>query len=637
MRVRQQVDWQKMTAYIALVALVVSALLAIVYSGQPLLDRHAFRQTQTALTSYWFVQEGFQLAYQTPVLGPPWSVPFEFPLYQLLVAWLAEALNWPLEPVGRLLSYCFMLAICVPVRSITKDLNLGNTIFYVFVGLMFSSPIYMYWGRTFMIESVALFFSILAIKYFVDIYTKHFSCGRLLALSFCMIVAILQKVTTALPVLAVLGIVVCVIEANNFFVKKDTCWKNLILLGLVGFLLPLLVGALWVVFTDYVKMSNLAGQQFTSSTLREWNWGAIDQRWSSKLLHEVIWSRIFVGNLGGIFGLFLLALPFIYKGENRYALLVIVACGLGLAPLFLFSNLHIVHDYYQFANTIFLIFALALVIGGIVNDRIGALGTVVAMLLVMGASYSSFSSSYFPYVVKQFNSENGVLAIAETLKREVPPGDQFIAFGNKWSSTFGYLSERKSFTVPKRFWQYSDVAAHPEQYVEAGALGAVVSCERERSILRSVLDFAWDNSWKVGVVGGCLLATPKKQAMPDEVSKVHCKGDIDDVKVLGDGDLAMVNISGWSIMYGSKKEIPDSIHVSISGGENYSRIVEALRVPRVNVNRQLGVSEKIFGGYSVLVPGEIPSGEYSVNVVQSKDGRSEYCEYNRQVVIGGKS
>ena len=637
MRLRQQVDWQKMTAYIALVALVVSALLAIVYSGQPLLDRHAFRQTQTALTSYWFVQEGFKLAYQTPVLGPPWSIPFEFPLYQLLVAWLAEALNWPLEPVGRLVSYCFLLAICVPVRSITKRLNLNSAVFYVFVGLVFSSPIYMYWGRTFMIESTALFFSILAIKYFVDIYTDHFSLGRLLVLSTSLVVAVLQKVTTALPVMAMLGIVACTFESRLLLNKIKINWGKLVLLGGLGFFLPLLVGALWVEYTDHVKMNNPAGQQFTSSVLREWNWGTIDQRWSYKLLHEVIWSRIFVGNLGGIFGLFLLALPFVYKGENRYALLVIVACGLGLAPLFLFSNLHIVHDYYQFANAIFLIFALALVIGGIVNDRIGPLGTVVAMLLVMGASYSSFSSSYFPYVVKQFNSENGVLAIAETLKREVPRGDQFIAFGNKWSSTFGYFSERKSFTVPKRFRHYSDVAAHPEQYVEAGALGAVVSCERERSILQGVLDFAWGNSWKVGVVGGCLLATPKKKVFPDEVNKVRCKGKVDDIKVLGDGDRAMVNISGWSTMYGSEKDIPDSIHVSISGGENYSRIFEALRVPRVNVNRQLGVSEKIFSGYSVLVPGVIPSGEYTVNVVQSKGGRSEYCEYNRQVVVGGKS
>ena len=37
----------------------------------PILDHHEFRQTQTALTSYWTVQEGFRLDYITPVLGPP--------------------------------------------------------------------------------------------------------------------------------------------------------------------------------------------------------------------------------------------------------------------------------------------------------------------------------------------------------------------------------------------------------------------------------------------------------------------------------------------------------------------------------------------------------------------------------------
>ncbi len=637
MGLKQKVDWQKITAYIALMALLGAVLVAVVYSGQPLLDRHAFRQTQTALTSYWFIQEGFQLAYQTPVLGPPWSIPFEFPLYQLLTAWLAEALDWPLEPVGRLLSFSFLLATCIPVRSITKQLKLNPSVFYVFVGLLFSSPIYIYWGRTFMIESTALFFSVLAIKYFVDIYAEGLRLRRLLAFSACLILAVLQKVTTALPVLAMLCVVAGVFESKSLWLQRKVEWKRLLSMGMMGCLIPLLVGVLWVEFTDQVKMNNPAGVQFTSSALKGWNWGTIDQRWSYKLVYEVIWSRIFVGSLGGTFGLFLLALPFMYKGEGRYALLVAIACGLGLSPLFLFSNLHIVHDYYQFANAIFMIFALAIVIGSVVNDRIGPQGTVVAMLLVMGVSYSSFASSYFPFVIKQFGSDNGVLAISEVLKREVPRGAQFVAFGNKWSSTFSYLSERKSFTVPKRFKRYGDVVAHPEQYVEKGNLGAVVSCERERSIIQGVLYYAANNFWKVGVVGGCLLATPKKNTMSDEVAKVSCEGSIDEVEVVEDGDLAMLHISGWSLMHGSKKVIPDSVEVSISDGKNYSNRMEALSIPRVEVNRRLGLNEKTFGGYSVVIPEKLPDGEYVVNVVQSRNGRTELCEYNKRVLIGGRS
>src|SRR5690242_16322451 len=67
---------------VALLALCLSAVLAVRFSGQHILEAHAFRQTQTAITSFWFCRTGFKLAYETPVAGYPWSIPYEFPLYQ---------------------------------------------------------------------------------------------------------------------------------------------------------------------------------------------------------------------------------------------------------------------------------------------------------------------------------------------------------------------------------------------------------------------------------------------------------------------------------------------------------------------------------------------------------------------------
>jgi hypothetical protein len=64
--------------FIALASVSYSAIIAFTYANQAPLDWYAFRQTQTALTAYWFMQEGFKLAYETPVGGRPWSIPFEF-------------------------------------------------------------------------------------------------------------------------------------------------------------------------------------------------------------------------------------------------------------------------------------------------------------------------------------------------------------------------------------------------------------------------------------------------------------------------------------------------------------------------------------------------------------------------------
>ena len=42
-----------------------------------------YRQAQTAISALFIKQErNFSLEYPTPVLGKPWSIPMEFPLYQ---------------------------------------------------------------------------------------------------------------------------------------------------------------------------------------------------------------------------------------------------------------------------------------------------------------------------------------------------------------------------------------------------------------------------------------------------------------------------------------------------------------------------------------------------------------------------
>ena len=63
--------------------------------ANPILDEYGFRQTQTAITSYYFIQDGFKLAYETPAVGYPWSIPFEFPIFQALVALSVKLFSIP--------------------------------------------------------------------------------------------------------------------------------------------------------------------------------------------------------------------------------------------------------------------------------------------------------------------------------------------------------------------------------------------------------------------------------------------------------------------------------------------------------------------------------------------------------------
>ena len=108
-----------LTQIIGISALCFSAWLAVEYSGQHILEAYSFRQTQTALTSFWLCRTGFKFPYETPAAGYPWSIPFEFPLYQYLVAKLSCPFGFDLERVGRLVSYAFLVACLVPARRAT--------------------------------------------------------------------------------------------------------------------------------------------------------------------------------------------------------------------------------------------------------------------------------------------------------------------------------------------------------------------------------------------------------------------------------------------------------------------------------------------------------------------------------------
>ena len=98
---------------LAVTVATVTISIALYYSGQPLLEDNAWRQTQTALTSYWMLKEGWQLAYQTPVLGYPWEIPLEFPIFQTIVAFVVWLADLPLDPTGRNRQPDLSASLCV--------------------------------------------------------------------------------------------------------------------------------------------------------------------------------------------------------------------------------------------------------------------------------------------------------------------------------------------------------------------------------------------------------------------------------------------------------------------------------------------------------------------------------------------
>lgn len=497
---------------LALACLGYALHIAIGYADQPPLDLHRFRQTQTALTAYWLGHNGFALAYETPVAGPPWSIPFEFPLYQYLVALVAQTDLLSLDAAGRLVSFAFLLLCLLPAGAITRDLRLSRTTFYLFAALLLSSPLYLYWGRAFMIETTALFLAIAGIKYFIELLQERRPRLSAALLVLFISLAILQKATTGLPVLAVLACVYLVFWLKQW---RADAWKfplESALRAVLLFGLPLAVGIAWTLYTDHVKSQNDLGVQLTSQALSEWNWGDLGQRWSAPLYTEVIWQRMLLRNLGGALGLAVLAAALVARAPRPAAPIILVSIALGLLPLLLFTDLHLVHTYYQTGCLVFLIYGVAVALGqDLYPGRMWRYVAVALVVVLVGSNHYWFTREQLPIVKMDFNATNcRDCAVGEFLRNQIPGDRYFVAFGNDWSSALAYLSQRKSFTVPPFYRRYDLIARHPERFFDEDRLGAVVVCPSPVSPKPADL-VRWSSSgrnWQLVAIAGCLVAVP---------------------------------------------------------------------------------------------------------------------------------
>lgn len=616
--------------------------IAVKYSNQALLDQYSFRQTQTALTAYWFAKDGFQLAYETPVAGPPWSIPFEFPLYQYLVSIISKSFGFPLDAVGRITSFIFLALCIIPVRSITNNLKIKELSFYIFVALLFSSPVYIYWGRTFMIETAALFFSIAAIKYFIDIIQEKNSLKSGSLFLLFMTIGILQKATTGLPILALLCLIYIYVWIEEAFTSNKPFSNKKIMLLIIYFGIPLLIGVLWTIYTDQIKLLNGLGINLTSKSLSAWNWGTLSQKLSFDLYREVIWKRIIEQNLSGILGVAILLIALLSNTNKTVKSIIVISLLMGLLPIFLFTNLHIVHTYYQSANMIFFIYSVAISLGVVLNNyfKKNIIIFTITVLMIM-SNYFWLNKEYFGFIKAKYNKENSRdFSVSEIIKKEIPEGKYFVAFGNDWNSSFAYLSERKSFTVPGFFKQYNEISIHPEDFIDESHLGAVVLCPPlESPTINSLTHWSSNNrNWKVGEVHGCYIAVPETTPLNgvQKISPTICQGNFDFVgeKLVGKENIYIVN--GWSTISGDKEIVPEKTYVTITKKNSEPVYLEALQVNRADVNAFFGKANNVDSGFSRIIDTNLLAGEYVIGVSRLNQGQLEACQFEKVVSINDR-
>jgi hypothetical protein len=481
---------------VAFAVAAIAVFITMRYANQPLLEHEAWRQTQTALTSYWMMREGWSLAYQTPVLGYPWEIPLEFPIYQSIVAFIAALGNFPLDPVGRWVSFAFLAACLWPAWQISRRLALPTMAVWIFAILLLSSPIYLFYGRNFLMETAALFFTLASIPYAIELRDARPKATSALWFAFFTTLGMLQKITTTLPVTAVLLAILVVAHLWQEGVSFPARRRLLLLAAAFG--APLLITACWFQYANAFRTLNPLMTEINHTNagmIRSWFSGN-DLRLNPEVLRSIFWERMFKHNGAGSFGLATLLLGFLI-GDKSIRIIIAAALVMFAIPVLMFIPHHHFLDYYQVSVAAYMLGAIAVALTAVLRiyGKNTLLPAAVCAVFAM-LNYFYFSHVYGAYLRQDLNEKNNAtLAASRYIKEHTPSDTGIVVFGlwakgsivpvNSWSSEMAYYSERKALTV--RDGNIHLVQHDPASFLGDRKLGAMVFCGGNRTSIYAEL------------------------------------------------------------------------------------------------------------------------------------------------------
>ncbi len=399
-----------LSAGVILAVIIIAGVILRFYRfNAPLLDQHAFRQTQTASEVWLWDQFGFSLFdYHVPMYGGGHWV-LEFPWYQYLVYALTAVFGFH-EQFGRLISIAAFAVSAWLLFEIGKRLLGSRAAAVAAVAFFAFMPATVFWYRTFMIDPTIIAVALLMFLAAIHLW-ERFSWAWTALFIAAFFVTALGKAN--LLVIFSLPIIVLIIQALR---RKTLPWAAFgAIVG--GVAVSVLTLFLW---TRHADALNVPDNGMTFSNMRWWFFG-------STLLDADLWRTVFqrfLDNLnivGVLFvGLGLAGIATLRSGHRLVLVALIVSNVMSIA---IFANLNRIHDYYQLPY-----FATVALLGGLGVWMIGSLGLLIsrprAIQLCAGIlaglaiawSITLFNSSYFATAAIDWGS----LGTATELNQNTP-------------------------------------------------------------------------------------------------------------------------------------------------------------------------------------------------------------------------
>lgn len=428
----------------------------------PGLGGHEFRQTQTALTIQSMQETGFKVAYETPILGKPWSIPMEFPLYQGAVVGFCAITGKDIVDGGRWVSVLAFLAGLPAFWFLLRGVGLSRGGAALALVPVVLAPVHQFFARTVMIESMAW----AASAWFLVGVMRYRRTGDVHGLALALAagaVAVLVKPTTwsvfCLPWAAV-------------FLRDAWRWRTgaaaattgrRLVVQAAGIGVPLLLcGFLWVARADAIKAQNPIAHFLLSSELRGFNFGTWEQRTSGESWGEMLgrWRDTVAPAWALVPGL---AVALVGRGRRLVALAALL--GFVGGPM-IFFNLYLKHDYYFFANAAGLAVAAGLGAAVLWERRgrwwQGPLPALCVVVLLAWGQWRTYATTLLPVQVEFMTGDHG---LTRAIRRVTDPGDVIVAHSPDWNSSLAFYSGRKMLMIPD-----AQMFFHPGRVAENLAL-----------------------------------------------------------------------------------------------------------------------------------------------------------------------
>ncbi len=435
---------------LSLVAIFCAALLAHFYLAtsnwtSAFMAGHEFRQAQTAIVSYYIdAQNNFSLLYETPILGKPWvSILLEVPIYEWCVVGLSRLTGWPHFIAARVVTLtCFYLTLPACYLLLGR-FGVGRPRRLLALALILACPVYIYYSRAFLMDSMVLMCSAWFLLGFVRTMDERRWSWLALTVVAGTAAALIKSITFAMWLVPAAGYGAWQLWRD---VRAGQGWRaplQTILWGAATVAVAL--GALrwWIAVTDPIKAAHASAWIFTSKNLSQGNWGLLDfaarfsrQTWSTLLDRwtEAIMPpwMIVVGLVAGL----------VFFGRARWPVLGLAAVFFLAQLMFPFAFAY--QDYYYYSCAVFLLAALAFVLFGLLDSRVPWWCSWLIIAVPFVAQFNNYWHGYRP---AQLVKSNGGFPFTEALRDLTPPGSVTVIAGADWAAMIPLYSERKALMI----------------------------------------------------------------------------------------------------------------------------------------------------------------------------------------------